>query len=88
MGSVQYAGPRSKESTMCSSFKVWGVNSSECELTYPCDRFMDAPDEAYFRGVTIYASPEQVFRWLCQMRVAPYSYDYRNRHSEEVSKKE
>jgi hypothetical protein len=31
---------------------------------------------AYFRGVTIEARPRTVFRWLCQMRVAPYSYDW------------
>ncbi|MGH9883736.1 MAG: hypothetical protein ACRD6N_20115, partial [Pyrinomonadaceae bacterium] len=33
------------------------------------------PNDALFRGVTIHASPEMVFRWLCQLRVAPYSYD-------------
>lgn len=29
-----------------------------------------------YRGVDISASAEVVFRWLCQMRVAPYSYDW------------
>ena len=28
-----------------------------------------------FRGVTINASAQVLFRWLCQLRVAPYSYD-------------
>jgi hypothetical protein len=37
---------------------------------------MDVPVEAYYRGVTIHARPETVFRWLCQMQVAPYSYDW------------
>lgn len=59
-----------------TGFKVWGVSSSECELTYPCDPFMEAPDTSCFRGVTIHASPAIIFRWLCQMRVAPYSYDW------------
>ena len=61
---------------MCSSFKVWGVSSSECELTYPCDRIMKTADASYYRGVTIQAAAATVYRWLCQMRVAPYSYDW------------
>lgn len=61
---------------MCSLFKSWGVSSNECELTYPCDPFMEAPDASYYRGVTVHASPKTVFRWLCQLRAAPYSYDW------------
>jgi hypothetical protein len=34
------------------------------------------PDAALYRGVTINAPAETVFRWLCQMRIAPYSYDW------------
>jgi hypothetical protein len=33
-------------------------------------------DAQLFRGVTIEAAPEVVFRWLCQLRAAPYSYDW------------
>jgi hypothetical protein len=28
--------------------------------------------------VEIAAQPEEVFRWICQLRVAPYSYDWIN----------
>ena len=33
-------------------------------------------DDAYFRGITIRANPQIIFRWLCQLRLAPYSYDW------------
>jgi hypothetical protein len=53
----------------------WGVTSNEQNLAYPCDRFIERYDALYYRGVTIHASPKTIFRWLCQLRVAPYSYD-------------
>src|SRR6266550_5770160 len=54
----------------------WGTEAQERELIYPCDRFMPQPEAALFRGVTINAPAEIIFRWLCQLRVAPYSYDW------------
>ena len=32
------------------------------------------------RSIKIHASPSHVFRWLSQLRVAPYSYDYIDNH--------
>jgi hypothetical protein len=37
---------------------------------------LDRADDAYWRGVTVNAAPAVVFRWLCQLKVAPYSYDW------------
>ena len=58
-----------------SSSRTWGTNQNERRLGFPCDRFMEHPDDSYYRGITICARPEAIFPWLCQMRVAPYSYD-------------
>src|ERR671918_2480588 len=54
----------------------WGVTPEERELEFPCDRHLSDPDDAMYRAVTVDASAPIVFRWLCQLRVAPYSYDW------------
>lgn len=54
----------------------WGTTTAERQLAFPCDGLITGADDSVFRGVTIHASPATVFRWLCQMRVAPYSYDW------------
>jgi hypothetical protein len=54
----------------------WGVEPAETALEFPCDRPPESFDADYFRGVTIHAPSVVVFRWLCQLRVAPYSYDW------------
>jgi hypothetical protein len=36
---------------------------------------LEGPREEWFRAVTVGADRPTVFRWLCQLKVAPYSYD-------------
>ena len=55
--------------------RVWGSTPSEREAAYPCDRHVPAIDDQLFRAVDVEAPAAVVFRWLCQLRVAPYSYD-------------
>jgi hypothetical protein len=54
---------------------AWGAGAAERAAAYPCDEIVPDPAEAWFRAVTVRASRPVVFRWLCQLRVAPYSYD-------------
>jgi hypothetical protein len=61
---------------MSSISQTWGTTAQERQQRYPCDDVISAPDASLFRGVTIYAPAATVFRWLCQLRVAPYSYDW------------
>jgi hypothetical protein len=61
---------------MVSVSETWGTVREERDLVYPCDFLIAHPEAALYRGVTIDAPAEIVFRWLCQMRVAPYSYDW------------
>ncbi|MGI9165306.1 MAG: hypothetical protein ACR2G5_02790 [Pyrinomonadaceae bacterium] len=60
---------------MPSLSETWGTAPDERQLAFPCDEFIPQRDAALYRGVTIHATPEVIFSWLCQMRVAPYSYD-------------
>lgn len=42
---------------------------------FPCDRLLPEPDREMFRAVDVDAPAAVTFRWLCQLRAAPYSYD-------------
>jgi len=55
---------------------TWGTTPEERARSYPCDRLIEGFNDAYYRGVTVRAEPAAVFRWLCQLKVAPYSYDW------------
>ena len=54
----------------------WGSTPEERALSFPCDRFLSRVDDVLYRGITVAAPAPIVFRWLCQLRVAPYSYDW------------
>jgi len=59
-----------------SAAAAWGSTAAERARPFPCDGLVAEPAEALFRAVDVAAPPAVVFRWLCQLRVAPYSYDW------------
>jgi hypothetical protein len=54
---------------------TWGTTPAERALPFP-DDVADDDRQILWRGVDVSAPAPIVFRWLCQMRVAPYSYDW------------
>ncbi|MFB8008021.1 hypothetical protein [Nocardia sp. NPDC056000] len=53
----------------------WGVTPAEIAMRLPCDGAASGAAVVCDRAVPVDAAPQLVFDWLCQLRVAPYSYD-------------
>src|SRR5215212_4634457 len=53
---------------------TWGATAAERAANRPCDDLMPGAVQLD-RAISIDAPPTIVFAWLCQLRVAPYSYD-------------
>ncbi|CRZ16404.1 hypothetical protein [Mycolicibacterium neworleansense] len=53
----------------------WGATAQERDARLPCDAVAPAAALSADRAISIEAPPSTVFGWLCQLRVAPYSYD-------------
>jgi hypothetical protein len=62
--------------SITETIHYWGVTTSEREAAYPCMRYAAQPYEVYLRGVDVDAPAEHLFRWICQLKNAPYSYDW------------
>ena len=54
----------------------WGVTDAEVARHFPCDDFVSTPVLQAWRGVTVRARADQVWPWVTQIRLAPYSYDW------------
>jgi hypothetical protein len=53
----------------------WGSTAGERARSYPCDGLVAEPRSELFRAIDVDAPQATVFRWFCQLRAAPYSYD-------------
>jgi len=56
--------------------RTWGSTEAERAMRYPCEQYVRGPHMHYYRAIEIEAPAEVVYRWLCQLHVAPYSYDW------------
>jgi hypothetical protein len=56
--------------------RFWNTTERERQQRFPCDRVLPHHNDSCYRALTILAEPRRVFPWLCQLRVAPYSYDW------------
>jgi hypothetical protein len=54
----------------------WGTTAAEEAASYPCDAVLPEAEQWLFRAVDVAAPAPRLWRWLCQLRVAPYSYDW------------
>lgn len=62
-------GPRNRTPT------VWGATPVEVAARTPADALVPAPVARWVRAASSRADPATAWRWLCQLTVAPYSYD-------------
>lgn len=56
--------------------RAWGTIEKERTGTEECMKYVPPPLDTYYRGITVHADRATIWRWLCQMRAAPYSYDW------------
>ena len=56
--------------------RTWGSTPEERREDFPCDAYLPGFDDVYFRAVNVAAPAPVLFRWLCQLKAAPYSYDW------------
>ena len=53
----------------------WCASVAERKAPLPSDELLPGARTRCDRAISIDASLPLVFRWLCQLRIAPYSYD-------------
>ncbi len=58
-----------------SVVRNWGSTPAERAELFPCDGLLAHAPMQLYRAVDVAAPRALVFRWLCQLRAAPYSYD-------------
>jgi hypothetical protein len=60
----------------CEIVYSWGSTTDERLAVLPCDELLPLDTMVADRAIDVAARPTMLFRWLCQLRAAPYSYDW------------
>jgi hypothetical protein len=60
---------------MTVSVYNWGGTAAEHARWYPCDDYLPGPTVRITRAMTVHAPAALMYRWFCQIAIAPYSYD-------------
>ena len=55
---------------------VWGATDAERATRYQCDHLLPQAQHEFYRAIDVDAPPAITYRWLQQLRIAPYSYDW------------
>jgi len=55
--------------------RFWNTTAQDLTGVFGCDTALSPIDDVYARAMSVAAPAAMVFQWLCQLRVAPYSYD-------------
>lgn len=58
----------------------WGATEDERRADYPCAALVPDPALRMICAVDVGAPAATTFRWVCQLRLAPYSYDLIDNH--------
>jgi len=58
--------------------RYWNVTLAERVESFECDSAMDGHTdvERWLRAIDVDAPVDVTYRWLCQFKIAPYSYDW------------
>ncbi|MGB5809618.1 MAG: hypothetical protein WBG86_03755 [Polyangiales bacterium] len=54
----------------------WCTRQRDKTLEFACDTVLPNATDAWYRAIDVAAPSSTTFRWICQLRVAPYSYDW------------
>jgi hypothetical protein len=58
------------------TFAAWGSDAIERHAPSPADLAAPDADEHWVRAIDVAAPPALLWQWICQLRGAPYSYDW------------
>ena len=69
------ASPTTLLARLRARVHAWNVTAEEARAVHPADRHVPPGGAHFVRALDVDADPATTWRWVCQLSVAPYSYD-------------